>query len=414
MFRESFYEIDQCARWIVDNKFNNVALQVEKSFFKDVTRLKKSLQDACEPESVKFFVIISDSCSVDYISPLHLGLEAVDSIIRFGRTCLAPFESSLPTLPVLFIFGNHIELSESEFVVDAVCSKISEDDCGNLILFDTNYLSLVRNLKKELGRCEVGKLITYSHDWHFSDHIKNSIHDDINGQCGYLGHFKCEKQPEEYSKIFYIGSTRNLNLRLLGTIFIDPNTRIISESSKARELTKRVSLIEKLRKKKSVSIGFIFTNSFPSLDEYLDKIHEIKLKKHKIFKILLFHSTDACKLGNFSYLDAFVLINSCNCTSLLDSLELHIPILTYSEYLILCGIKTSYGGVIWNQEPVMDEENNSDEDELVSGPENQLIENQSIEKPSWFGLEVNPAFQPGFSITEGQRGTASHYFHEPR
>ncbi|XP_074605705.1 2-(3-amino-3-carboxypropyl)histidine synthase subunit 2-like [Brevipalpus obovatus] len=414
MSRESFYEIDQCARWIVNNKFNNVALQVEKSFFKDVTWLKNSLQDACKPERVKLFVIISDSCSVDHISPLHLGLEAVDSIIRFGRTCLAPFESSLPTLPVLFIFGNHVELDKSEFVTQTIRSKMKDDDGGSLILYDTNYSSLVQKIKQQLGTCEVGKLIRYSHDWHFSDHMTSSIQDEINGQCGYLGHFKYQKQPEEYGKIFYIGSTRNLNLRLVGPIFIDPSTQSVIENSKSRELTKRVSLIEKLRHKKSVSIGFIFTNSFPSLDEYLDKIQEIKLKKHKIFKILLFHSTDACKLGNFSHLDAFVLINSCNCTSLLDSLELHIPILTYPEYLILCGIKTSYGGVAWNQEPLMEEGNNSDEDELVSGPDNQLIENQSMEKPSWYGLEVNPAFQPGFFITEGQRGTASNYSHEPR
>lgn len=405
------YGIEECVHWISSNGFTCVALQLEKDRLKDSAKIKSALIKATSNSNrVNYLFIVSDSCSVDHIAPLQMGNQKVDAIIRFGRTCLAPFEFNLANLPVFFAFGCLADDDQLNFVKSEINNHLIPKE--TLVLYSTEYSALAKKLADDSSVFEVGKLINYSYDWHFSKKITHLIHNDINGRCGYLGHFWTSKAIEEYKVVLYIGKNLHLSLRLVGATLIDPIKKRVTSTNSSRELSKRISSIESLRSKKKLNLGLLFTNSFPLIDDFLDQIEKIKKKNQNIYKIMLLHSTDECKLGNFGIIDAFVVINACNCSSLLDSLHLHLPILTFFEYQILCGLKCSYGKVIWNENYI--EEGVSDDEELAVNTHNQLVLSESVNKPFWYGLEVNSSFEPISIIQEGQKGLPTSYNDEPK
>ncbi|XP_053205861.1 uncharacterized protein LOC128390208 [Panonychus citri] len=412
---------DRCVNWIKENEFNSVAVQLDERSIGHSVDLLLSFKSRLP--LVNFSLIVSDSCSIDLLSIQHLGVDKVDGLIKFGDTCLAPIPRCLDQLPVFFHFGDQIDGQLWSFTVETITKLYTEnlsshggdDNSGKwLILYSTNYVELVKRLCLQFSWLHPGKLLNLSFNWDFDEIHQDFIHKDVNAIPHDFGAFQIARSLDYYSKIVYIGSQVNLNLRLTsGLIHIDPIKQSVEIRKGQKELSKRIGLVERLKTKKVINLGFLFTNAFPLVDDYLEKIELIKRKNHKINKIILIHSTDACKLGNFTNLDAFVLVNGCQCTKLIDKLDLHLPVLTYKEYEILCGCKVSYGGVDWNQEESTIDESADSDNELLPDSNNQLIESETLVQDKWYGLKINPAFQPLSFAKEGQSGKASGYTNEP-
>ncbi|XP_015794616.1 uncharacterized protein LOC107371144 [Tetranychus urticae] len=409
------YQLDECIKWIQDNGYESLAVQLDQRSIAKSIGLIMCLQSKLP--SVKFSLIVSDSCSFDLLATQHLGDGMVDGLIKFGDTCLAPVSRDIDELPIFMIFGDFVDSSQWQFTVDSIeeLKKTTNPDNNDkwLVLFSTNHVELVKRLTNKLSWLEPAKLINFSFNWEFTESHKDFIHKDVNAICPDFGAFRIPNDFDKYSKILFIGSQLNLYLRLVpGLTHIDPEKRIVETRQGQKLLSKRIGLIERLKRKKTLNLGFLITNAFPSIDEYMEKTERIKKKNHKINRILLINSTDECKLGNFANLDAFVLINGCKCTKFIDKLDLHLPILTYKEYEILCGCKTQYGGVEWNQENSIDDEED-ETTELSTNEQNQLIESEVLVKDTWYGLTINPAYQPLSFAKHGQSGKASGYSNEP-
>jgi len=175
--------------------------------------------------------------------------------------------------------------------------------------------------------------------------------------------------------------------------------------------SQRVALIEKFKQKSCRLVGLVFTNPLPKVNELCSqsKTFAKKLKK-KIYFISLVQTIDEYKLGNFADLNAFVVVNSCFCSSALNSIDFCLPVLNWEELEIAAGVKRYYGGVLWNESPdiQLSDSDESEENQLC----NQLIETKVFETNKWFGLEVNAGSNEPSIIKSGQKGIASGYENE--
>jgi len=414
----SKYDLNECVSWIIQQNCYNVALQFDYDALQDATTVLDYLKKNTGLRR-EYYLIISECCGIDYLSSLHLGDSFIDGIVKFGNTCLAPLPSTVKDLDVLFAFGSYIDEEDFEFAHNFI-STSSESE-SKLILYDTKYCALVKKIVTQnvTHKLSLGKLKSYSHFWSFTSSATGLIEKSNFFSNDDIMQFKTNPSLDDCDRVIYVGSKISLALRMScykKLTQIDLSKRCIQEFNSNKELRKRISLIEKVKQKSNLNVGFLITNSIPCVDWCLEKIKKLKKKHHRVHKIVLVQSTDEFKLGNFSELDAYVLINSCNCSHLIDSIKLHIPILSLKEYEIVCGYRVKYGGTEWNFE----EENEIDgteNDNEIRDPEDQLMQLMKVDnllKQFWYGLQVNPGLSAISHPKEGQTGIAGGYFNEGR
>jgi diphthamide synthase subunit DPH2 len=184
-----------------------------------------------------------------------------------------------------------------------------------------------------------------------------------------------------------------------------------------RELMKRLALVEKTKQAKT--IGIIFTNVLPQVDVVLERIKSlIKSKKKEFILISLIQAVDNTKFGNFGEVDVFVLCTACNCGSFIMTTKAHVPLINLTELEIALGVRTTYGGLQWNEdqdeeEEDMEETENKDSTGSIKDEMKSLMEYKSNMRNHWFGLEVNAGETPVGNIKHGATGVASGYNNEP-
>ena len=143
---ESIYEIKEVSCWIKQHNCYNIALQFDKNSLHDASSVTKLLKEKTGPDR-EYYIIISECCGPDYISPLHLGSSVIDTIIKFGNSCLGPLPSTLKELDVLFVFGSYTDQKSFEFVQNYI--SLLPKSKSYLLFYDTKYYSLVKKLIKE-------------------------------------------------------------------------------------------------------------------------------------------------------------------------------------------------------------------------------------------------------------------------
>jgi diphthamide biosynthesis enzyme Dph1/Dph2-like protein len=316
-------------------------------------------------------------------------------------------------------------LADDKESIDFIENSICEIESKNtLILYETSNTVIAIELMKKLNEnnqlnrnFSLAKINSISSKWNFTNSVRSLIeskNSESNDSSIIFGPFLISEDIRNFDLVIYLGQCLSLNLTLNcnNLLEIDINNKKKRSISSSKELRKRVSKIEKFKEKSCALIGIIFTNPLPNVDDFSAQSKRLakKLKK-KVYFISLVQTLDEYKLGNFGQLNAFVIVNSCWCSSVLNSLNYCYPVLNWTEFEIAAGLKRSYGGVHWNDETL--QANDSDSDEIELNPNSsQLIETEIFNRNKWFGLEVDSGSKEASLIKSGQKGIASYYENE--
>ena len=419
----SRYELDECAKWLTSNNYISTALQFESHDMKNAAAIVKQLTKFTSEDN-EFYIIVSPSCTVDYIGPLHLGTSSnqsvVDSIVCFGVRCLTRTQTSLGRNPVLFVFPQN----EEELDFNFLKSSLSENDVFKenlLVLYSLEHVSLVNKLinekvlNQDILNNNFGKIVKNAVNWNFPNTYNQLIVDEDSDQLNF-GHFAIKKPIRDYNGVLWIGQCDNLSLKvnspsqIIELILSDHTTNLIKTP---REVMKRASLIEKA--KTADKIGIVISNSIPAVGDLFEKLEYLATKANKqLYFISLIQFVDETKFGNFGELEAFVIVTSCNCYKLCQRIRTHVPLITLIEFEIALGLKRSYGNLIWNEDgPEMASLLPEVEPLTSINSTTDLMEYKLQIKGSWFGLQVNAGQDEVKPVQEGLKGVASSYNEEP-
>lgn len=279
-----------------------------------------------------------------------------------------------------------------------------------MILYDVDSIFLLQQLMLDedisWSSFTIAKLNCGRSDWEFTAFASSFIEAGFE-QSSQLGHFLLPEKASSFTKTFYLGALKSIILKLNcpSLTEIDISKQKMTAWCNDKELRKRVAQIEKLRHPSCQRIGIIVTNPLPDLDGYLSRSKQLARQMgKKSYVISMVQTMDEYKLGNFPEVEAFVILNSCFCSTVLESLDTHLPLLNWIEYEIACGVQHSYGCVDWKYDTPKQVE--------ASDEQRQLIEADILKKDTWFGLVVDAGKQEPSKIKEGQSGIASQYTHE--
>lgn len=420
MLIQNLFNLDKAIKWIEDHSFKCVALELPNYLLKRSVDLTKFLNSRLK--STEFYTIVLNCCSVDYVSPRHLNGQ-IDSIIRFGRCCLSSLPKGIVEYPVLFMFENHFHSTDNSdrSTADFIINELNNLN-KSLLIIDTNYLiptlDLIKNESKtnETSKSvSFAKYIKFTEKWTIVDKASECFIDHDSNLENRFYNYVLDRKLDEYKKIYFIGDRIPNSIKILSLLevfHLNPTDRTSNRIQTNRELMKRCSLIEKV--KKLNKFGVVFSHSYPHVSPFIEEIKKLCRKKRKqINFITLVQTTDEFKLGNFSALESLVLISACYCSNLIDTISLHVPLINYTEFKISCGLKEEYGQVRWNEEAVIDEEESTEDNEssmqlLLDDRNTALVENY-LKEDRWFGLKVNAGQDEISELKQGLKGIAMEY-----
>lgn len=440
------YQLDNCLDWIIKNGFNRIILQFKQSDIGDsvevLTQLGETYRTRTNQQApLDLYVTQSNTCCVDLIVTQHVS--NVDAIIHFGRVCL-----SKPHLvnqdrepPVLFAFTRPIQEPENfdsnvEKIIDHIQSIVAvNSNCPICLLYDTDLIDYAQNISDALrakaleNSVEVAKLIVPS-NW-TTTASDSLVCDRSNHQ---MGHFGLSKSVDSYKSAVYLGvnSTNNLVLQMPSNAWkIDCLAEFaIEQLNVTRVLNKRMALVDRLRDDEELKFGVIITNPLPDIGEIVTRLTSCaRARRHILYFITMIQTIDECKIGNFDLCDAFVVINNCTCSTILESLYFNRPIISDLEFKLACGFEAVYGRVLWPksdahpfEEDLINKRKVSDISLALVHDRNELLERCSTARVNlWSGLDFKTPERcesggdghEGLSIEEGLNGIASTYVSEP-
>ena len=414
---ETRYQINTCVRWIQQNSFQRVALQFSPDDLCDSPHVCQQLKQQASGEE-EFFIVLTASCGVDFLAPLRLGPGYIQAIITFGSNagspCLAP-DTPFSDLPVLFVFGDRHDEESYEYTKQQVLQLETE---SNVLFYDLKHVSLVKKLVDSniLSSSNVAKIVLASDKWAFSENITSMT----TSQTGMneVAHFACPVDVNDCKSVIWLGTCEHLFFKTCGWNIrgIDPDSKSEWTTMFQKELTKRLALIE--RAKTAQTIGIVFTNTLPSVDETLQRVKQLIKKKNKnMVLISVVQSADNTKFGNFAEVDVYALSSACSCGSLILKTKAHVPLISLTELEIALGVKRMFGGLEWNSESDQLEQDDEDEDPAAKESGNEIrdiLEFKDSMRSNWFGLEVAAGEHAIADAEEGLTGIASGYTSEPK
>ncbi|KAI1308672.1 2-(3-amino-3-carboxypropyl)histidine synthase subunit 2 [Halotydeus destructor] len=386
------FDLAECSTWIADHQFKRVALQLKQADLPYSVDIVRSLQ--AEQDDIELFVILSPSCSVDYVSPLHLSSSnAVDAIICFGDSCLPNTKPTLGLVPVLFIFDQSSQVS-----VEQVCNQVDQilhEKPNQLILYDVCYARIVSQLNQKLSHLteNVARIHKSCENWSFSSNLDSIVATDYSGNI--FGHFSLPRPLKSYESVVWIGTCSNLFFRVNSPTElteIEPASLTSRVITCSKELMKRISVIEKVKEARQV--GIVFSNTLQDVASTVSLVREISNKTSiKTQMISLVQFVDECKIGNFGELDAFVIVTACNCAKLIQSIHTNVPLVTLHEFEIALGLRREYGNIIWNEtasDVLQDESSLTEKPSDMCG---DILEYQGSLRGTWYGLNMTKGSQ---------------------
>lgn len=441
---QSLFDLDEAVAWIKTSAFRCVALELPVYLLKysfeisrylnihvnsqvntdtnsDVTNDTNSDVTPDQPRT-EFYTVVLNCCSVDYVSPRHLAGLA-DAVIRFGRCCLTSLPKGIVEYPVLFMFENDfLEPQSSQFIADYLKNELKQDadsmaNVDTLVIADTNCLApLLKAAGESLRNVSLAKFIKFTSKWTIPDRLKAYFVDEPSKPTSTrFYNYLLDRDLSQFKRLLFVGDRIPNSLKvlsLLEVVHLNPTDRTATRIATGKELMKRCSLVE--RAKKLEKFGVVFSHSYPDVSPLIDEIKQLAARRKKqINFITLVQTTDQFKLGNFPALESLVLVNCCYCSFLIDTISLHIPLISYAEFQIACGRRLEYGQVQWNED-VEDEEDTAEDPEesnnqLLLDDRNTALVESYFKADRWFGLQVNAGQDEIGDLKQGMKGIAMGY-----
>lgn len=453
------YQLDECLDWIAENQFKRIVIQLKSEDLKHsvgiVNYLKnehkkryfQSTQETYGPLDI--YITKTNTCCVDLIVTQHVS--DVDAIIHMGKVCLSkPDIKNLQFQPpILFAFGRPIEASEIVENVEIIVREIksiqeTQTDCRMCILYDTSLIEYANKLddviyQKNLREyVEVANLHCLSPEWNTTPESRPRFIRKPEKGTTIFGQYILNKPLDYYNCVIFLGSRLSIQLTLqcptkLFTINCYDNMNV-EQVDVTKLLNKRMALVSRLKDEEELKIGVIITNPLPDIGYAMSTLGSYsKARKHTLYFISMIQTIDECKIGNFDLCDAFIVINSCTCSTLLESLVFNRPIITDLEFKLACGFEAEYGRVMWpgssshlSAEDMINKRKVSDVSLALIHTRNELLERCSQARANkWSGLEYKASVGSdegggggggcgeSLNVEDGLSGIASSYASEP-
>lgn len=446
-------ELNDAIEWIHDNKFKRVVIELKQEDIIHASIINQYVIDGLKKKATidksdlaDVYITRSNSCSVDMVVTQHIS--DIDAILHLGQICLTKFQlKNQDTEPAIFYsFGrmkDQVVMSQIEkLVMDKIDSIKQENNSNKLCIFyDTCLLDIAIMIAEKIGKsflkelCDVARLDKISEKWHTSEYHASMFTSSsgANKYTGTFGHFITSRSLEDYTHAIYIGDRLSITsiLNFAGSLYrihgltTEP---VIEEVQKTRLLYKRVALVDQIKDQEELKIGVILTNPLPDVPKVMERLHMYaEQRKHTLYFITMIQTIDECKIGNFDLCDAFVIINSCTCSTILESLCFNRPIISEIEFKLACGYEVEYGKVLWPgtsthsvEDDLINRRKVSDVSLALIHTRNELLERCSQARVNkWSGLDYNKATGDGedheesLRIEDGLHGIASSYVSEP-
>lgn len=442
------YIRSECLRWICDNNFSRVVIQFKRrdlnNSLKVVNYLTKDRKQN-ESKPLEIFVAQSNTCCVDLLVTQHVA--DIDGIIHVGNVCISKPEVKCNEVhkPVLFVFDKpEIESDQVKTNLEIILSQIKsikekKPSSRICILYDTNLIGYATGLESIIQCTDLSEYVEIANlhcplpNWFTTPDFDHKFVKSDALDTQKLGHFLLQRPLDQYNCAVYLGQHLSVQISLKGPsdlwkITIDEDNRIIKEKvNLTRLLNRRMALVGRLKDEVELKIGVIITNPLPDVGNCMAELENYAgIRKHILYYISMIQTTDEYKIGNFDLCDAFVIINSCSCSTILESLVFNRPILTVLEFKLACGFEAEYGRVLWpgssshlSEEDLINRRKVSDVSLALAHTRNELLERCSLARLNkWSGLEYSKGSGDGevgesLDIEEGLTGIASSYVSEP-
>lgn len=438
---ESIFHLQECLSYIFSNNHKRVVLQVKREDLKYTQLIVDYLNshtNEINQNSVEFYVTQSKTCCLDLLVTQHVS--NIDGIIHFGDLCMSEpqVNRSQLDIPVLCVFKNRkVEKNYNKllsFIENHIESLLTEDINQKIcILYDPNCINFAQDIAdvdRFNGRVDVAKLVCPNLLWQVCDQHKNYFSTKLD-PGKQLEYYLLPNEPSQYDCAIYLGKCPQIQLQLSGLKKFAripcQNEAITDIVDVARLLRKRIALVDRIRDNDEMKIGVIITNPLPNLNKMMRHLENAAiLKKHILYFISMIQTIDDCMIGNFDLCDAFVVINSCSCSTIVESLHFNRPILTATEFQLACGLETIYGGVTWpgreldtpdlsRGDDLLNKRRASDVSIALIHTKNELLERCNRARLNrWSGLDYDTNIvEKSLNIDEGLKGIASTYTSEP-
>lgn len=101
VFQMEKFEIESCKKWIEENRFHTVALQLPDEDLDKVQDLIDLLKSSVETENLELY-LVGDGCSSCCNDLLNAQYCQAQGLIHFGHSCLATSNNSNQTMISIF------------------------------------------------------------------------------------------------------------------------------------------------------------------------------------------------------------------------------------------------------------------------------------------------------------------------
>ncbi|KAK4469258.1 hypothetical protein MN116_006550 [Schistosoma mekongi] len=363
------FEINETGNWIRKNEFTKVGLQFPDELLGISVVICKQLNDIA---TSCLCVILGDSsfasCCVDEIAGQHM---RIDALVHYGRACLS---KTTGRLPIYYVFGKYspcLLRNESELfrqIPHDIMQKIvsySEIPPILLIIYDFRFKDVAQYICKELMSISASLGHKFPHLIWSEPATEASSNGSQLIRCGRLlipyqsdCNISNRTNDERSWMMLYIGHTASTNTTenncdllsvyriLLSCPEVDPSKTVVfdpvtcdldlSGLQVSKLLKRRSYLVERAKDAQYIGI-LVCTLSNKDYQSIIDRLKEL-LKRAKRSCITLFVGRlNPAKLANLPELQLLILI-ACPETSLLDSRDIHIPIVT--PYEMECALKS--------------------------------------------------------------------------
>lgn len=451
---EDIFQLNECLDWIIDNCFERIVIQLKKEDLKHSAAIITYLTDKSQerfttdskcPKNLDLYVTQSSTCCIDLLVTQHIS--NINAIIHIGKVCLSKphLANHHGKTPVLFVFKSQIA-SDTEFpnklrsIVDEIKSIVKLRANSRIcLLYDTALVDYANNLETILltenltESIDVANLYFPSENWYTIPQCSERFSITRNQDAIKFGYYQLKRAITDYSCAIYLGDCLSIQLALSGpselykiNCYVNVNLEKVNTS---KLLSRRIALVDRLKEEEELNIGVIITNPLPEISTIVDELENYsKPRKHTLYFISMIQTIDECKIGNFDLCDAFIVINSCTCSTILESLVFNRPIITKLEYKLACGFEAEYGRVIWpgssshlSLDDLANKRKVSDVSSALIHTRNELLERCSQTRANkWSGLDYKASVGSGcgessesLAVEEGLKGIASSYVSEP-
>ncbi|KAG5181794.1 putative diphthamide biosynthesis protein [Tribonema minus] len=293
---EIFYELERTAAFVREGGFLRVALQFPDSL----------LHESAEPLLFVSGDTSYGACCVDEISAQHLG---ADAIVHYGRACLTP---TAARIPVLFVFGAQpIDVADAAAAIGgaAARSPLAAGHAGNdVVIVGLTVQGITEAMLQQCSVLYIGG--------------EGRRLSNVLMRCaGYIGRWSYDPRQPGGS---LDGKQRTGRLR--------------EEVAGAnRDLMRRYHQIQRAKEASVIGIVGAGMGVAGSSDIMCSLRAAVEDAGRKAYAFAV-GRVNAAKLGNFAGVEAFCLV-ACAESSLLDTHEFPVPIVTPLELQIALGLR---------------------------------------------------------------------------